>query len=310
LKVLLTNELRARRNQTGLHDTGKWRLQISRVSQLSRRLAAQLKRRIARSREALSFLNLRHMQQSVRDLEIHCAQLESSLEQMGGVIPPPRHLQIRVAGTYYPEFIEHGVKLLGFLEKALDEIDRPLPSFQRILDFGCGCSRVLQAARLKAGPAPEFHGTDLDGEAIAWCQVHHSRLATFAVNDPYPPLKYAAATFDLVYSVSVFTHLPEDMLHAWLAELRRVSQPGAILLLTTFGERCFKMVPERERQDALRKGFHYFHQADTAGLPKFYQTAVQTPDYIRSRWSEYFAIVKIHEGGVDDWQDIVVCRRP
>lgn len=80
-------------------------------------------------------------------------------------------------------------------------------------------------------PAQLF-GTDIDGESIDWCQSKLGHMATFTVNGFWPPLPFADGFFDVIYSISVFTHLPEDMQTAWLAELRRVAKPGGLLLLT------------------------------------------------------------------------------
>ncbi len=42
-------------------------------------------------------------------------------------------------------------------------------------------------------------------------------------------------SFDLIWAVSVFTHLAETW-SAWLLELHRVLKPGGILLATFMGE--------------------------------------------------------------------------
>jgi len=43
-----------------------------------------------------------------------------------------------------------------------------------------------------------------------------------------PPMSYEDNMFDFVYSISIFTHLPEDMQFAWLQELQRITKPGGI----------------------------------------------------------------------------------
>jgi len=241
----------------------------------------------------------------VQDLQIQCAQLQAALKQMGGLIPPPRHLQIRVTGKYYPNFIEHGETLLNYLSTSLSHVGKDLTSFGTVLEFGCGCARVLRAMHYRAAPLQKLYGTDIDAEAIEWCRMNYPKVAEFSVNPVEPPMAYADATFDLVYSVSVFTHLPEDMQYSWLKELQRITKPGGYLLLTTHGEKHFQNLPESARE----KGFHYQHAGDTEGLPDFYQAAFHTPAYIRSRWSDYFDILGIHERVMDDHQDIVLCRK-
>jgi SAM-dependent methyltransferase len=228
---------------------------------------------------------------------------------MGGLVPPPPHLQVRAAGEYYPHFIEHGDALLDALGAALLEIGRDWRSFDSILDFGCGCARVLRALHYRSSAAQKLHGTDIDKEAVDWCRANYSTVAEFTVNAVAPPMAYGDGMFDLVFSVSTFTHLPEDMQDAWLKELRRVTRPGGYLLLTTHNQSYFQNLPEGLRQKAQDRGFFYQRCKDTEGLPDFYQVAYHTPEYIRSRWSEYFDILDIHERAIDGHQDIVACRK-
>ena len=119
------------------------------------------------------------------------------------------------------------------LKNSLRLIGRDLYSFENVLDFGCGCGRALR--HFHDHPLSfQMYGTDIDAEAIAWCR-RKLPFVTFRVNDPLPPLPFAAGTFDLIYAVSVFTHLDEGHQLAWLKELKRVSKPGAILLLSAHG---------------------------------------------------------------------------
>jgi SAM-dependent methyltransferase len=249
------------------------------------------------------------LRSSLRDSQIACAQLQDVIREMGGLIPPPAHLQVRVSGTYSPDFIEHGRILLGYLRAALSRVDRDLTTFDTVLDFGCGCARLLRALHYQATPSQRLYGTDIDSESIEWCRANYATAAEFSINPPMPPMDYADNMFDLVYSVSVFTHLPEDMQFAWLQELQRITRPGGYLLLTTHGEKHFEDVPEEFRMDARRKGFHYRHRRGTEGLPNFYQVAYHTPHYIRAQWTQYVDVLDIVERAVDNHQDIVLCRK-
>ena len=80
---------------------------------------------------------------------------------------------------------------------------RGFAGYPRILDWGCGCGRVARYASQVPGIA--FTGCDIDGDNAGWCAAHLS--GSFAATKIHPPLPFDAASFDLVYGVSVFTHL-------------------------------------------------------------------------------------------------------
>jgi SAM-dependent methyltransferase len=87
--------------------------------------------------------------------------------------------------------------------------------------------------------------------SIAWC-TENLPHTEFHVNKLEPPLPIADVSVDVLYSVSVFTHLSGEMHEAWINEIKRVLRPGGLLLLTLHGN-CVrgKLTPvERQRFDA------------------------------------------------------------
>ena len=249
------------------------------------------------------------LQAEVRNLQATCKQLQDVVEEMGGLLPPPRHLQVRVVGVYAPDFLESGRGVVKDMNSVLAYAHKNLRSFGTILDFGCGCARVLRALRSHVIPSQMLYGTDIDAEAIEWCKANYSQIAEFSVNPTIPPMSYADAMFDFIYSISIFTHLPEDMQFAWLQELHRVAKPGAYLILTVHGKNLYHHIPPESRHVMQDKGYYYLNVGDTDGLPSFYQTAFHAHEYIHSRWSDYFDILDIQEVGISDWQDAVLCRK-
>jgi SAM-dependent methyltransferase len=245
-----------------------------------------------------------------RRLAEQCRSLEQRLALVDELPLPPEALRVRVG--YWPDpdhFLGVGRKIFWDVKRLLSLVDRPIESFQAILDFGCGCGRVLRHLR-SLGHRPELHGADLDREGIAWCREHLGSFAAFALSGDDPPLPYADARFDLVLAVSVFSHLPAARQFAWLAELRRVLRPGGFLVASVHGES--QLAPEHadKRETLRREGFLYMTGGSTSGLPDYYQTAFHTPDYLRREWARYFEVVQFLERGVNNQQDALVCRRP
>lgn len=221
---------------------------------------------------------------------------------------PPDHLQMRVVGVTVPAFLWSGERIALEMEAIAAQHGIDLSSSRAMLDFGCGVARVtrIMAARY---PAAKHTGADIDPEAIAWCNAHLADQVTFAAVPHLPPTGFADAAFDFVYSISVFTHLPEDMQFRWLEELQRLTAPGGHLLLTTQGENYYYHVPPERLDEFREKGFAYVYWRQTDGLPDFYQVAVHTHDYIRRRWSRYFDVLAIYPRAISGLQDAVLLKR-
>ena len=182
----------------------------------------------------------------------------------------------------------------------------------RILDFGVGCGRVIRPlhelcldTHLTDGKLQWF-GSDIDAEAIAWCRSALESIGTFVVNSHTPPLPFDDQYFDFVYSISIFTHLPEDMQFAWLSELRRVMRIGSFAMLTTHST---DLIPTSLKETLQNPEFYYHVGGGTEGLPTFYQKSHHSIEYIHKRWSEYFAVRKIIPKGIARRQDLVLCQR-
>jgi len=102
---------------------------------------------------------------------------------------------------------------------------------KRVLDFGCGAGRTLRhfIAEARAG---EFYGCDIDEPSIEWLREHLPQFQVFANPErPRPPLDLPDRSFDLIYAVSVFTHLTSAW-SAWALQLRRLLRPDGLLLAT------------------------------------------------------------------------------
>ena len=174
---------------------------------------------------------------------------------------PPAMLRFRVSECLDPEtFLRIGRGCAQVISEKVKEVGIDIDSVQRVLDFGCGCGRTI-VWFMRDHPHVEFHGVDVDPVAVEWCQINLPN-GHFAVNLPQPPLHYPDGTFDVVYCLSVFTHLDETMQDAWLAELVRVIRPGGALLLTVHGKNAVNGLLPR----------------DLATL-KFVQSAAREPMY-------------------------------
>jgi SAM-dependent methyltransferase len=222
---------------------------------------------------------------------------------------PPASLRMRVGGSPSPtEFLHVGLNCMTDIEKCLPPERPSLDRFANILDFGCGCGRTLRWFEIRKVQGPLLHGCDIDAEAIEWCRAHLGPRFTFQ-HVGVPPMPYAGDQFDLVYGISVFSHLPEEMQFAWLAELRRILRPGGLLLASFHGPHLFRGTAALDARAFQARGFAYVTSGATAGLPDFYQTAYHTHAYIRETWSRYFEVRDVLPSALNGHQDVAVVQK-
>jgi SAM-dependent methyltransferase len=226
-------------------------------------------------------------------------------------VVPPAALRFRVHGELDLDgFLETGKQCSEDLRDALAQLGKDIGSFERVLDFGCGCGRTLRWFEPWSRDST-LHGTDIDEAAIEWCRSSIG-FATFAVNSTLPPLAYGDASFDLVYAVSVFTHLSEELQFQWLRELHRIVSPQGYALVTLRGSFYEGDLPPRDLERIRRNGFVFSQMSrHMQGLfPAWYQLATHTEEYVRTRYPEYFEVVRYLPQAMDACQDIAVLRRP
>ncbi len=154
---------------------------------------------------------------------------------------PPRYLNY--AG--FRGFTEAGQEHLRYFKEFCG-----LQPDQRVLDLGCGIGRmaVPLTGYLTTG---SYEGLDIVPSGIRWCQKHitskyprfHFQVADIH-NKQYNPggrfkpseyrLPFPDKEFDLVFLISLFSHLlPTDM-EQYVSEISRVLRPGGKCLITLF----------------------------------------------------------------------------
>jgi ubiquinone/menaquinone biosynthesis C-methylase UbiE len=160
-----------------------------------------------------------------------------------------------------------------------------------------------------------LYATDIDPDLVNWGKSNLPGIQ-WSVNGHQPPLPFDDNAFDLIYGISVFTHLDEAFQHVWLRELQRVARPGATLILTVCGEhamKAFQTLDPSYGEEFHERGFMFVSLSKGRfkldGFPDFYQSAFHAKEYIFNEWSAYFDIVDYIERGIGDYQDAVVLRK-
>ncbi len=208
---------------------------------------------------------------------------------------PPALLRYRVSELLGRQvFLTIGEGCARLIEEHSRSVGVDLARCRRILDFGCGCGRTLRWL-LHAFPDVEFYGADVDQEAIDWCS-QNLPSARFVRNGPLPPLPYPDRHFDVIYCLSVFTHLDEPAQDMWFTELRRLLAPGGLLLLSVHGRGAAKSLDPDGLAALQTAGFVHRRSQKLKGIvPDWYQTSWHSEQYIVKRLSSSFQEVSYHD---------------
>jgi SAM-dependent methyltransferase len=176
-------------------------------------------------------------------------------------------------------------------------------SLGAVLDFGCGCGRV--ARWWPAAGGPELHGCDYNPELAGWCERNLPAISV-RVNGLQPPLPYPDARFDLVYALSIFTHLPGPEQGRWVLELARVLAPGGYLCLTVAGEAQLDRLSPRERR-AFARGEPVIQFEEMAGTNVC--AAFHPRTYVEETLLGGLELVAEEPGSAPGAQDAYLARR-
>jgi hypothetical protein len=155
-----------------------------------------------------------------------------ALKYYGIPVPslPPGDVQIRFTGNTGQDNLMQAFSFYQYICSVcqLNQINSP-----KVLDFGGGWGRI--ARFFLRDTKPELITiADCLSDSIQWLRMTNNPC-TIIKNDPFPPIVGLDAGYDVIYAYSVFSHLSEKYLNAWVDYLITCLRPEARLVITTRG---------------------------------------------------------------------------
>jgi SAM-dependent methyltransferase len=253
----------------------------------------------------------------------------ASDEVLRSCAPPVPPLELRsIVGAHSEEvFLWEGARDISLFLDLYERHGMLRRARPRVLDFGCGCGRLTRFLNLS--DRYEVYACDLNADHVAWCGENLPTIRT-KKNAPTPPLPFPNESIDLVYLLSVFTHLPDSAVLAWVHDLERVVAVGGIAIITTHGFRALEIIcHSADHQKLMDMGaeaaarvFKLLKMAGYVYIP--YRSSIQaaanvqgadygnsftSPDFVRSGWTGRFDLVEYLPAALRGWQDVYVLRR-
>jgi len=244
---------------------------------------------------------------------------------------PPAAFQIGTIGSSGRQALGEAFNFWKIVRGYAERAGIPLGRGRRVLDFGCGWGRMVRFF-LRDLPGEDVWGADVGRDMIALCRQHF-RTGRFELVQPTPPTALPAASFDVVYAYSVFSHLNEAVSLAWIEEMARVLKPGGVLLVTTqarrFITRCeeirrggppgnawelslSRLFTDQAKALAAYDGGEFLHVATGGGEDRpatFYGESVIPRGYVERVWSRFLEPVDFVDDPALLPQALVVMRK-
>ena len=173
-----------------------------------------------------------------------------------------------------------------------------------MLDFGCGPGKVLRHFRDEARGA-QFEGCDIHAPSVEWVERNLNPPVGAFVNEESPPLPRADGSYDLVWAMSVFTHLTDESL-AWLLELHRVLDEDGLLIATILGRAMWEArepTPWEEDRIGMAVVGHGEHW--DAGGPVTYISRW----WLEEHWGRLFDVVEVRDGEAPGEHTLALLRK-
>lgn len=160
------------------------------------------------------------------------------------VVLPPNFYMYETFGLSYNAYYNNGRKTAEWLASYFKKYKNN--SEMNILDWGCGPGRIIRHISDFMDNS-KCYGSDYNKRYVKWCS-DNIKSAQFVFNELTPPLQFEDNMFDIIYGISIFTHLSEEMHYAWFNEHMRVLKPGGILFITLHGKAFKKKLNEQENK--------------------------------------------------------------
>lgn len=223
----------------------------------------------------------------------------------GPPVPPPHLMRLVFGDLGADDFLRTGETAAKTLADAAAESGASFRTATRILDFGCGCGRLVR--HLPKLTNAELYGCDYNPALVGWCAKNLQ--GEFRRNRLRPPLDFPSGHFDILYLLSVFTHLRIETQREWLSEFQRILRPGGLALVTFHDEEQIGLPESDVPRDKLRKTGVYIHNDRAEGSNLI--ATFQSREFSRRLFGEKFEVARIVPSCENSiHQAIAVLRRP
>ena len=202
------------------------------------------------------------------------------------------------------EYLSDGWRTLSELMLVLSSVDRALLGCRSVLEFAAGFGRFTRHLA-KAMPG-RVTCSDVMPGSVDFLREEFGVKGFYSSSDP--ETLEIPGQYDLVFVLSLFTHLPPQRWSAWLRKLHAAVAPGGILLFSVHNEARAKALGVSF--DA--QGTHFISSSESPSLdPGTYGTTFTTRRFAEREVASSLPGSAMHYREIAFWdgQDAIVVER-
>lgn len=190
----------------------------------------------------------------------------------------------------YKQYIEDGdLSAKEILEWTLKYIDKGKIN---VLEWGCGVCRTTRHLHKYLPENSTVFACDINTEMINWSKANVSSVQ-FSVISHNPPTSYKPSFFDIVFCISVLTHIDRLQQEKWLEEMYRILKDNGVFLFTTHGSYYHKRLLPIELKELNREGIFTKHYSKRGHR---LMSTYNNSDKLKITINKYFEILEFYDG--------------
>jgi len=205
------------------------------------------------------------------------------------------------------DYLADGWRTLSELMVLLEAVEQPLLKTRSMLEFASGHGRFTRHL-VKTLGAARVVVSDVVPSAVEFSRgtfgVDGFLSASVPENVQWP------ARYDLVFVLSLFSHLPKSTWSRWLKVLYESVAPGGLLVFSTHGTKA----ADFDHVTLDEEGFFFAASSESTAIDEQeYGTAFTSEAFVLKRIAETMGADKlVHKAPVHFWnhQDAYVLRKP
>lgn len=239
---------------------------------------------------------------------------------------PETQMQVGTVGSAGVPTVEEAYRFYSHVRAQAATAGVALNPQSRVLDFGVGWGRMIRCF-LRDVDAANLYGVDVNDKFLTAARRTGVRANLHKIT-PRGRLEYDDGYFDVVYSYSVFTHLPKDIQELWLGEIHRVLRPGGVLVATTQPPRFIDAIAGFSEEKRKKSAWNRELSAQLAlvgdahailrdeGLVFLrtnngttYGDTIMSPEFIDREWGKLFDVLEYLDEPRRFTQAVVTARK-